>query len=48
MTERVAAVILSEQLGAMDILGVVIITFGILAVQIARQTGGTETNSTAK
>jgi drug/metabolite transporter (DMT)-like permease len=44
----IAAVILSEQLGAMDILGVVIITFGILAVQIARQTGGTETNSTAK
>ena len=44
----IAAVILSEQLGAMDILGVVIITFGILAVQIARQTGGTETNATAK
>ena len=34
----IAAVILSEQLGAMDILGVVIITFGILAVQISRQT----------
>lgn len=43
-----AALILSEQLGAMDILGVVIITFGILAVQISRQTGGTETNSTPK
>jgi drug/metabolite transporter (DMT)-like permease len=44
----IAALILSEQLGAMDILGVVIITFGILAVQISRQTGGTETNSTPK
>jgi drug/metabolite transporter (DMT)-like permease len=44
----IAAVILSEQLGAMDILGVVIITFGILAVQISRQTGGSETNSTPK
>lgn len=43
-----AALILSEQLGAMDILGVVIITFGILSVQISRQTGGTETNSTPK
>ena len=44
----IAAVILSEQLGATDVLGVVIITFGILAVQIARQTDRTETNATAK
>ncbi len=34
----IAAVILSEKLGSTDILGVVIITFGILAVQISRQT----------
>jgi probable blue pigment (indigoidine) exporter len=33
----VAAVLLSEPLGSQDILGVVIITFGILAVQISRQ-----------
>jgi drug/metabolite transporter (DMT)-like permease len=44
----IAALILSEGLGMMDIIGVVIITFGILAVQISRQTGGIETNSTAK
>jgi drug/metabolite transporter (DMT)-like permease len=44
----IAAVILSEGLGAMDILGVIIITLGILAVQISRQSSGTETNSTAK
>ncbi len=34
----IAAVILSEKLGSTDILGVIIITFGILAVQISRQT----------
>lgn len=34
----IAAVILSEGLGAMDVIGVVIITCGILAVQISRQT----------
>jgi probable blue pigment (indigoidine) exporter len=33
----VAAVLLSEELGARDVLGVAIITFGILAVQISRQ-----------
>mgnify|MGYP000002069834 FL=1 len=44
----IAALVLSEGLGAMDILGVIIITLGILAVQISRQTGRTETNSTAK
>jgi drug/metabolite transporter (DMT)-like permease len=44
----IAAVILSEGLGAMDIVGVIIITLGILAVQISRQSSGTETNSTAK
>ncbi|MCR9109958.1 DMT family transporter [Marivita sp. XM-24bin2] len=34
----IAAVILSEKLGPTDILGVIIITLGILAVQISRQT----------
>ena len=34
----IAAVILSEALGTMDIIGVLIITLGILAVQISRQT----------
>ncbi len=33
----VAGLLLSEPLGGQDILGVIIITFGILAVQIARQ-----------
>jgi probable blue pigment (indigoidine) exporter len=33
----VAAVLLNEPLGSQDILGVIIITFGILAVQISRQ-----------
>ena len=37
----IAAVILSETLGAMDVIGVIIITCGILAVQISRQTGST-------
>ncbi|MEM7520315.1 MAG: DMT family transporter [Pseudomonadota bacterium] len=35
----VAAILLSESLGARDVLGVVIITAGILAVQISRQRG---------
>ncbi|MEO9650124.1 MAG: EamA family transporter [Roseobacter sp.] len=35
----VAAVLLSEPLGPQDVLGVAIITFGILAVQISRQRG---------
>ena len=43
----IAAMILSESLGIMDIAGVVIITLGILAVQISRQSS-TETNSTSK
>jgi drug/metabolite transporter (DMT)-like permease len=43
----IAAMILSESLGMMDIAGVVIITLGILAVQISRQSS-TETNSTSK
>ena len=34
----IASVILSERLGAADILGVIVIALGILAVQIARQT----------
>jgi drug/metabolite transporter (DMT)-like permease len=33
----IAALLLSEQLGPRDILGVLIITLGILAVQISRQ-----------
>ena len=33
----VAAVLLSEALGARDILGVAVITAGILAVQLSRQ-----------
>ena len=33
----IAALLLSEPLGASDILGVLIVTFGILAVQISRQ-----------
>ncbi len=36
----VAALLLSESLGARDILGVVVITFGILAVQLSRQKAG--------
>ena len=43
----IAAMILSESLGMMDIAGVVIITLGILGVQISRQSS-TETNSTSK
>ncbi|MDA0962791.1 MAG: DMT family transporter, partial [Proteobacteria bacterium] len=35
----IAAVLLGERLGPRDILGVAIITLGILAVQLARQTG---------
>lgn len=35
----IAAVLLGERLGPRDILGVAIITVGILAVQLARQTG---------
>lgn len=37
----IAALLLSEALGARDILGVVVITLGILAVQISRQRPGT-------
>mgnify|MGYP000448105698 FL=1 len=33
----IAAVLLGEELGAGDILGVAIIAFGILAVQLSRQ-----------
>ncbi|MGJ8618610.1 MAG: EamA/RhaT family transporter, partial [Sulfitobacter sp.] len=33
----IAALLLNEALGARDILGVAIITIGILAVQISRQ-----------
>ena len=33
----IAAVILSEKLGAWDILGVLVVTGGILAVQLSRQ-----------
>ncbi len=36
----VAAVLLSEGLGARDIIGVVVITLGILAVQLSRQRAG--------
>ena len=34
----VAAVMLGERLGLRDVIGVLIITFGILAVQLSRQT----------
>jgi drug/metabolite transporter (DMT)-like permease len=33
----IAAILLNEALGARDILGVAVITFGILAVQLSRQ-----------
>jgi drug/metabolite transporter (DMT)-like permease len=42
----IAALILSEQLGAMDVIGVLIITGGILAVQVSRQAKATETIAT--
>lgn len=42
----IAALILSEQLGAMDIVGVLIITGGILAVQVSRQAKAVETIAT--
>jgi probable blue pigment (indigoidine) exporter len=35
----IASLILSEKLGAADVLGVLVIAFGILAVQISRQSG---------
>jgi drug/metabolite transporter (DMT)-like permease len=37
----IAAVLLGERLGPRDILGVAIITVGILAVQLARSRAGT-------
>lgn len=42
----IAALILSEQLGAMDVIGVLIIAGGILAVQVSRQAKATETIAT--
>jgi drug/metabolite transporter (DMT)-like permease len=44
----IASLILSEKLGAADVLGVLVIALGILAVQISRQSGGSETKTTAK
>ncbi|OED50872.1 DMT family transporter [Leisingera sp. S232] len=39
----VASVLLGEKLGPLDLLGVAIVTGGILAVQLARQTGNPQT-----
>ena len=44
----IAALILSEGLGVMDVVGVLIITGGILAVQLSRQSVRPETNATGK
>lgn len=44
----IAAVLLGERLGPRDILGVVIITLGILAVQLARQTGRAKVSDQTK
>ncbi|MCK0150043.1 DMT family transporter [Marivita sp. S6314] len=44
----IAALILSESLGLTDIIGVLIIAAGILAVQVSRQEAQTETNATGK
>jgi drug/metabolite transporter (DMT)-like permease len=44
----IAALILSEGLGITDIIGVLIITGGILAVQLSRQVANAETNATGK
>lgn len=44
----IAAVLLGERLGPRDILGVAIITLGILAVQLARQTGRTKVSDQTK
>jgi len=44
----IAALVLSEGLGATDIIGVLIITAGILAVQLSRQVSNAETNATGK
>ncbi|MGJ8602482.1 MAG: DMT family transporter [Marivita sp.] len=44
----IAALILSEGLGLTDVIGVVIITGGILAVQLSRQTDNSETIATGK
>ena len=44
----IAALILSERLGLTDLIGVVIIAGGILAVQLSRQVANTDTNATRK
>ncbi len=44
----IAAVLLGERLGPRDILGVAIITLGILAVQLARQPGRTKVSPETK
>jgi drug/metabolite transporter (DMT)-like permease len=43
----VASVLLGERLGILDLVGVAIVTFGILAVQLARQKAQADATTTA-
>ena len=43
----VASVLLGERLGVLDLVGVAIVTFGILAVQLARQKAQADAATTA-